>query len=271
MKQVRKPAVAALFYPSDKTELKELIDSFYINTIVEKKSFVKGLVAPHAGYIYSGLTAANSFHQIKEKSYKRVYIISPSHREYFPGVSIYSGDAYDTPFSELQVDVEMRNELTSSSRFIFSGIEGHRAEHGIEVELPFLIDAIGHVKIIPIVMGDQRKEIVDELAKRISFLLDDESLVIASSDLSHFYQKKKAYQLDSIVAERITSFQYDELQSDLDDRICEACGGGPIVAMMKACGTNGYQKSEVLHRSDSGDVSGDNNEVVGYLSAVIYQ
>jgi AmmeMemoRadiSam system protein B len=271
VKHIRKTAVAGLFYPSDKNELSDLINSFYYGMSEPNISGITGMVAPHAGYIYSGLTAAHAFHQIKNKNFETVVIISPSHREYFPGISIYSGDAYDTPLGELEIDKLFRKELTEKSENIFEGKNGHHSEHGIEVELPFLINAIGFPKIVPIVMGDQRKEFVDELSKILSPLLNENTLVIASSDLSHFYTKKVADKLDTVVAERISSFDVDGLQSDLDNKKCEACGGGPIIAMMKACQNFNSDKSTILHRSDSGDITGDYREVVGYLSAVVYQ
>ncbi|MDP2303405.1 MAG: AmmeMemoRadiSam system protein B [Ignavibacteria bacterium] len=271
MKHIRKTAVAGLFYPSDKKELSDLINSFYSGMGDPDFNRITGMVAPHAGYIYSGLTAAHAFFQIKNKNYDTVIIISPSHREYFPGISIYNGDAYDTPLGELEVDKDFRKKLTEKSDDIFEGINGHRAEHGIEVELPFLIDAIGFPKIVPIVMGDQRKELVDELSQRLAPMLNEKTLVIASSDLSHFYTRKVADKLDSIAAEKISAFDTDGLQFDLDNKRCEACGGGPIIAMMKACLSFNSNKSKVLHRSDSGDITGDFREVVGYLSAVVYQ
>jgi hypothetical protein len=271
VKHIRKTAVAGLFYPSDKNELSDLINSFYIGMSEPNISSITGMVAPHAGYIYSGLTAAHAFHQIKNMNYETVIIISPSHREYFPGISIYNGDAYNTPLGELEVDENFRKELTQQSESIFAGNDGHRGEHGIEVELPFLINAIGFPKIVPIVMGDQRKELVDELSQKLSPLLNEKTLVIASSDLSHFYTKNVADKLDSVAAERISSLDADGLQSALDNKRCEACGGGPIVAMMKACQSFNSNKSTILHRSDSGDITGDYREVVGYLSAVVYQ
>jgi AmmeMemoRadiSam system protein B len=119
-------------------------------------------------------------------------------------------------------------------------------------------------------MGDQDKVYVDELAKNLAEAVDDDTLVVASSDLSHHHSKAEADRLDSVVAERIINFDFDNLQKDLDSHNCEACGGGPVIAMMKAAALKNKDHSSVLHRSDSGDVTGDTMEVVGYLSAVIY-
>ena len=119
-------------------------------------------------------------------------------------------------------------------------------------------------------MGDQSKMFVDELAEKLSKTIDENTVIIASSDMSHYYSKQKADELDSIVEKAVNNFEYDKLQELLDRRTCEACGGGPIVAMMKTASLVNRNNSLVLNRSDSGDVTGDFNEVVGYLSAVIY-
>ncbi len=237
-----------------------------------EKSFdnIFGLIAPHAGYIYSGKTAAYAYNLLKDKKYKTVIIISPSHAEYFPGISIYDGDAYETPLGIVEIDQEMTDKIVENSKTIFRGIEGHRREHALEVQIPFLQSVLNEFKIVPIVMGDQSKMFVDELAEKLSKVVDNKTLVVASSDMSHFYSSEEADRLDSIVEKRISEFEYDKLLQDLENHKCEACGGGPIAAMMKTAHLKNVNKSFVLHRSDSGDITGDKNEVVGYLSAVVY-
>jgi hypothetical protein len=271
MNSIRQPAVAGLFYPSDahklSTDLKNMLLASESDLDISK---VFGIVSPHAGYIYSGGTAAFGFNLLKNKNYKKVIIISPSHREYFPGNSIYNGDAYQTPLGIVNIDNDLAQKIVEGSKTVFLGMEGHRQEHAIEVQIPFLQTVLTDFKIVPIVMGDQTKANVDDLANQIAKAVDEETVIVSSSDLSHFYSKQKAFQLDSIVAKHISNFDYEKLQSDLDSRRCEACGGGPIVVLMKAAALLDRKKSVVLNRSDSGDVSGDNSEVVGYLSAAIY-
>jgi AmmeMemoRadiSam system protein B len=111
---------------------------------------------------------------------------------------------------------------------------------------------------------------VDTLAQKLSEFADEETLIVASTDLSHFHSKSSANKLDSIVEKRINNFDFENLQKDLDLNNCEACGGGPIVALLKAASLKNIKHSTVLHRSDSGDVTGDSDGVVGYLSAVVY-
>lgn len=271
MKQVREPSVAGMFYPSSPSKLKEEIQLLLDTTkLSEQIENIVGIVSPHAGYIYSGRTAAFAYNAIKDKNYKTVIIISPSHREYFAGISIYNGDAYKTPLGEVSVDKNISTELARGSKIIFEGIQGHRAEHAVEVQIPFLQMVLNDFKIVPIVMGDQNRVFVYELADKLSKVIDENTLIVASSDLSHYYSKRTANELDSIVEKHINNFDYEGLQRDLENRRCEACGGGTIVTLMKTADLVNKKKSKVLHRSDSGDVSGDNSEVVGYLSAAFY-
>lgn len=271
MLSVREPAVAGMFYPANEIKLREQIELLFDITSSENKyKNVLGLVAPHAGYIYSGRTAAYGYNAVSDNKYEKAIIISPSHREYFPGVSVFEGDAYKTPMGIVEVDKELRNRFVAESKNIFTGLAGHRAEHALEVQLPFLQFLYPDIKILPIVIGDQSKVFVDELAEKLAEVYDENTLIVASSDLSHFYSREQANKLDTIVAERITAFEYDKLQTDLEKRNCEACGGGAIVALMKAAAKHNKTNSKVIHRSDSGDTSGDTSEVVGYLSAVVY-
>ncbi len=271
MNYVRPAQVAGHFYPSNPDKLRNDINLFLdVTRPKEKFERIFGIVAPHAGYVYSGKTAAHAYNLLIGKKYKRVVIISPSHSEYFPGISIFEGDAYETPLGILKVDKNFREKLLTNDEIIFKGYEGHRREHALEVQLPFLQSVLQNFKIVPIVMGDQSKRNIDKLAKKIAEVADDETLIVASSDLSHFYNKSQADKLDSIVEKRVRDFDFDSLQTDLETRTCEACGGGPIIALMKAANLKNVNHSMVLSRTDSGDVTGDNKEVVGYMSAVFY-
>jgi len=271
MKNVREPAVAGMFYPASSVKLKKdvqlLLDTYKPQ---EKFKNVVGIVSPHAGYAYSGRTAAFAYNAVKGKNYKTIIVISPSHREYFAGISIYNGDAYKTPLGEVPVNKEMRYELVLDNKIIFNGINGHRAEHAVEVQIPFLQMTMDNFSIVPIVMGDQNRMYINELSKKLADVIDDETLIIASSDLSHFYSKEQADKRDSIVEKRISEFDYENLQQDLETGKCEACGGGTIVAMMRTADLFHKRKSKILSRTDSGDVTGDHSEVVGYLSAVLF-
>lgn len=269
--KIRPAAVAGYFYPGDPIKLLSQINK-YLSQVVSKISTNKifGIVSPHAGYQYSGLTAAYAYNILSDKFIENVIIISPSHREYFPGCCIYAGDAYSTPLGIVEVNKEMSHIIVEGSKNIFFGANGHKLEHALEVQIPFLQSVLSDFSIIPIVIGDQSKIFVDELAEQLAKVVDEKTIIVASSDMSHFYSAEEANRLDSVVEENINQFNYDGLQTALDEKKCEACGGGPIVSLMKAASMKGYKNSIVLHRSDSGDETGDKSEVVGYLSAVIY-
>jgi hypothetical protein len=271
MKGIREPAVAGMFYPATSPKLKEQINQL-LNEAVQKEQFsnVAGIVSPHAGYLYSGKTAASGFNSLQKKDYETVIILSPSHREYFRGISIYDGEAYRTPLGDVPLNKEMIEKITSDSKVIFKGVQGHRTEHAVEVQIPFLQMIMNDFSIVPIVLGDQNRNFVYELADKLALVADENTLIVASSDLSHFYPRSSANKLDSIVEKDIANNDYEKLQIDLETGKCEACGGGAIVAMMRAANILNKKKSRVLSRTDSGDVTGDHSEVVGYLSAVMY-
>lgn len=271
MERIRKPAVAGYFYPGNPQRLKKEI-SVLLDITKTEKSYNKifGIVSPHAGYIYSGRTASYGFNLLKGKKYSTVIIISPSHKEYFPGSCVYDGSAYETPLGELKINETISRKICDGSKTIFRGTKGHGDEHAIEVQLPFLQSVIDDFTIVPVVMGDQGKPYIDELAEQISKTADEKTLIVASSDLSHYYNRINANNMDSIVEKNINDFDYDSLIKNLESGMCEACGGGPIAVMMKAAEFMNFKKSKVLFRNDSGDTSGDINQVVGYLSAVVY-
>ncbi len=272
MNIIRKPSVAGMFYPASKTKLETEIKLMFDSTALEfNPDNIFGIISPHAGYVYSGKTAAHAFKTLIDKNFKTALIISPSHREYFPGICVYEGDAYETPLGAIEVDKNLRNMFLNHDRIIFSGNQGHKTEHALEVQIPFLQFLFPDIKILPVVMGEQNQSLIDALAQRISETVDENTVVIASSDLSHFYGKSDADNLDRVIEKRINAFEFNELQKDFEERKCEACGAGPMLALMKAASIKGYDTAKVLSRTDSGDVTGDNSEVVGYLSAVVYK
>lgn len=270
--KIREPKVSGMFYPDNSADLKSYINNLLSGSKVEFNSNqIFGLVSPHAGYAYSGSSAAAGYNTLMGRNIKTAIIISPSHREYFPGISIYEGSAYKTPLGTVEINSAIREKMTSGEKFLFPGIEGHGAEHALEVQIPFLQTVLSDFDIVPIVMGDQRKEFVDILSRALAGVWEPGVVIIASSDLSHFHSRTAADRLDSLVEQRIKNFEHEELLADLELRNSEACGGGGIAALLKTALKCGYNKSEILSRTDSGEVTQDLNEVVGYLSAVIYK
>lgn len=269
--KVREPSVAGMFYPKEPARLLHEINYHYTSAekyFCEKEIF--GMVAPHAGYIYSGTTACFAYKSSEEKKYKTIIVLSPSHYEYFDGITIYNGDKYKTPLGEIEIDSALASKYISSSTNIYKGIEGHRKEHAIEVHLPFLQKVFGDFKLLPVVMGDQNKNNINQLSNAIANNFQDDQLIVASSDLSHFYKSEIADALDERIESRINDFDYEGLLEDLQSEKSFACGGGLIVAMMQSLKSLGLNTSKVLKRTNSGEVSGDYSSVVGYLSSIIF-
>ena len=271
MNKIRRAMVAGYFYPSNSQKLSDEIETLLsISNPDITLQYITGIISPHAGYIYSGRTAAFAYNLLKGKTIDKVIIISPSHREYFPGICIYDGIGYETPLGIVEIDRELVDKIVKEQKNIYKGIEGHREEHAIEVQIPFLQKVLTEFKIVPIVMGDQSRLFIDELSNRIYQTADEKTLIVASSDLSHYYSKQEANKLDSVIENDINQFNFEELQHDLEQKNGEACGGGPIVAMMKAASLMNKKNARVLNRSNSGDITGDYSGVVGYLSAAVY-
>lgn len=271
--KIRKSQVAGAFYSAIKDTLERDIAVFLENAhAVEIVSKVYGLVAPHAGYMYSGGVAANAYRQVLDRDIDVVAVIAPSHRVYFENISVYNGAAYDTPIGPVSVNQDLVGELVARDPAIIASELGHEIdEHALEVHLPFLQQVLFDFTLIPIVMGDQNMQNVEILANALAEVLKDKkALIVASSDLSHFHHYNRAKLLDNVVVENINKFDHGKLSQDLASGRCEMCGGGPVIAAMKACKKLGANKSKVLLYRNSGDVSGDKESVVGYLAAMFY-
>lgn len=272
-KTIRPPAVAGMFYPGRPDVLEREVNHLLASAPKERiGGTIVALISPHAGYQYSGLTAAHGYALLKGLSFDTVVIVSPSHREYFDGASVYDGDGFQTPLGFLAVDAELRDELVGGDPFIRASANGHRQEHAIEVQLPFLQRVLGDVKILPVVMGDQRRQYCLHLAKKIGEVLKNKNaLLVASTDLSHFHPYDEANTLDRIVIDDVAALDYGKLMDDLEAGRAEACGGGPTVAVLAAAHHLGANGAKILHHCNSGDVTGDRSGVVGYLSAVAFR
>ncbi|MGB6034277.1 MAG: AmmeMemoRadiSam system protein B, partial [Bacteroidota bacterium] len=169
------------------------------------------------------------------------------------------------------VNADLREKLLASCPHARSSEEGHGEEHAIEVQLPFLQEVLKEFTILPIVMGHQKREYCYSLGEALGKTLKDENaLLVASTDLSHYHPAKDADRLDSVFIEDVKNADYGQLMDDLEDNKTEACGGGPTVAVLIALHTLKATRVKVVHHCNSGDVTGDRGSVVGYLAAVAY-
>ena len=268
---IRPPAVSGTFYPDDPTLLTLQVDHFLEeHATTQLPGTVLGLIVPHAGYRYSGFTAAAAYALLRHRQFSTAVIISPSHREYFNGISIFEGDAYRTPLGLIETDTTLREKLRAHKGALTFSRFGHRTEHAVEVQLPFLQRINDELRILPIVMGDQRPELCMLLGRILAEETDPSStVIIASSDLSHMHPHHEARRLDSIATEAILALSPSRLLHDLAAGSTEACGGGPISALLQTCILHKADGAHVLHQCTSGDVTGEESRVVGYLSAAI--
>jgi len=271
-KDIRESIAAGSFYPQNPGVLRSQINEFLDNAELLNIKNIKALVCPHAGYIYSGQVAAYSYKQIIGRKFDCIFIIAPSHAEYFDFISIYSGKAYKTPLGLVNIDIERSKILASQNPNIKLSLYGHRNEHSLEVQLPFLQVALENIKIVPIVIGQQNKQNIEELGNTIGSLFkDDNILIIASTDLSHYHPYDIAVSLDKKVQQLIENYDTETLQAEFLDNSIEMCGGGPVASSMIAAKILGADSSKILCYQNSGDVTGDRSAVVGYLSAVFYK
>ncbi len=270
---VRTPVVAGTFYPGDPGQLASTIDGYLDAAETAGVSGeVVAVIAPHAGYVYSGAVAGEAYARVAGHAFDSVIVVAPSHRAAFRGASVYDGDAYETPLGRVPVDGALADAIRASGDAFACRAGAHSQEHSLEVQVPFLQRALGEFAIVPIVMGDQSESTVRALAGAIARAVESSSrrvLLVASTDLSHYHEQARANALDQVVIDRVAAFDPEGLLEDLAAGRCEACGGGPMAVVMMVSRHLGADRSDVVRYATSGDTSGDMSQVVGYLAAVL--
>ncbi|MFC1528302.1 AmmeMemoRadiSam system protein B [Candidatus Latescibacterota bacterium] len=277
---IRSSALAGSWYDANPDKLKKTIDLYLEHAkISHDTGRIIGLISPHAGYMYSGPVAAHAYKQVKEKTYDTIVIVAPNHSD--PRLnfsSVYTRGGYETPLGMVPVDVETAKAIVDfdPSDNVEESELGHlteysgRLEHSLEIQLPFLQVTVGDFMLVPVVMGDQREKSCTALAKAIASAVKGKNvLLVGSTDLSHFHNAETANKLDSIIRDRVDAFDPEGLLQDTENGKCEACGTAPMASVMMACRLLGADTSTVLRMANSGDVSGDNSSVVGYMAAML--
>ena len=227
-----------------------------------------GVIAPHAGYVYSGGTAAHSFRQLEGGDRKRFVIVGPIHSGYPWETCNYPSCSWVTPMGEAKIDASLARTLLDSDAGIES-YEGHDDEHSIEVQVPWLQALFGDLmSLLPISMGDQGLKRVEKLASAL-LSVSNECVVIASSDLTHYEPGDSVERKDRLAMEAIESLDVTRFYRVLRDSLISACGYGPIATLMLLTKGLGGRIRRLNH-SNSGDVTGDYSSVVGYPSMVAY-
>jgi AmmeMemoRadiSam system protein B len=255
-KAIRRAAVAGLFYPADPNELESTVEDLLTHCKVKHGSGrICALIVPHAGYVYSGPVAAEAFALLRAEHQHagRVVIIGPAHRVWFRGIAVPSAGAFVTPFGNIPLDTAAISEIADLPSVVVDD-EPHADEHALEVELPFLQTVLGSLRIVPVLVGWAAPR---EVAEVLSRLWDDDTLIVASSDLSHYLRYENARRRDCATAEAIE--RLDETAIDFED----ACGALPVRGLLIEAKRRGLS-IERLDLRNSGDTAGDRNQVVGY-------
>ncbi len=264
---MRQPAVAGQFYPLRSENLeKELKRCFEGLELQQRK--VLGAVCPHAGYMYSGKVAAHVYATLPEAD---TYVFfGPNHTGYGSPVSV-SRDTWKTPLGNIDVDLELADGFLGS--IVDADELGHRYEHSIEVQLPFLQYRFGKdFKILPVCMGMQDEETAVEVGNLVADLISESgkrAVIIASSDFTHYETAERAKEVDSEVIDAILNFDIPGMYDRLYRRNASVCGYGPSAAMLSASQKLGGSRATLLKYANSGDVSGDTAAVVGYAAIIV--
>jgi len=269
---IRNPILAGTWYPGDKNSLQKSIhDSLDSVSPIKPSGNITAIIVPHAGYLYSGRVAAHAYKLIKNERFDRVIMIGPSHRFGFKGVSVNLQSGYRTPLGTVLVDRVLAKKIIDTSPQIKWVPQAHANEHSLEIQIPFLQTVLEDFKIIPIVMGQQDLRTCTELTASLTKLINrsDRTLLLASTDLSHFHDYKKAVKLDSIFTGYVKSNDPTGLAKAVAAGECEACGVGPVITVMMTAYNLKADRTVILNYANSGDVTGDHRRVVGYLSAVL--
>lgn len=270
---VRRAAVAGRWYSGTAQALAAEVDAHLANAAREGDAGFEGgdlvaIVAPHAGLMYSGPVAAHAYRLLRDRSVDLAVLVGPSHFVAFDGVALYGDGGFETPFGVARIDEACAGRLLAASSVIHNRPGPHAREHSLEMQLPFLQRLAPDARIVPLVMGVQTADTARALGDALAdALAGQKALLVASTDLSHYHDAATASRLDAVVIDCVTRFDAEGLQRALDVRPEHACGGGPLVAVMRAAKRLGARDAVVLDYADSGDVSGDKSAVVGYLAA----
>lgn len=256
----RKPAVAGRFYPADPLQLRDAVDN-YLRAAVPSGNIPKAIIVPHAGYIYSAPVAATAYARLAPAAerVRRVVLIGPSHQVAFRGLAVSRAHAYSTPLGDVEVDRDAIAQLLQLP-FVEYVEQAHTLEHSLEVHLPFLQEVFRDFKLVPIVAGEAEPS---QVASLLELLWGgDETLLVISSDLSHYHDYATAQRLDRDTSRLIEALRYEEIVGDA------ACGRVGVNGLLKLLRDTG-RSIKTIDLRNSGDTAGDKARVVGYGAYVV--
>ncbi len=275
-----------MFYPDNARELRALIDQSFSDqrfgpgriltstlSVNRQHRKIYGIVSPHAGYVYSGAVAANGFYEVASVNFGDVIMVGPNHYGIGSWVAAMKDGTWETPLGDVQVNSEMAEEIRRRSPALDFDDYAHSRDHCLEVQLPFLQRIKQDFKIVPVVLVSQNRDIALDLGNAISQTIIemdtlDSTLLLASSDFTHYEPNGEAHKKDAELIKTILSLDVSRFYTILERMNISACGYGAIATMMVAAKNLGATRGELLKYATSGDVTGDVSAVVGYSSIV---
>ncbi len=260
----RLPQVAGYFYPKDKEELLK-----YLNRFIEKKEKIikaKGCISPHAGYIYSGSIAGEVYSCIDIPN--KVILLGPNHHGLGHPYAIYSKGSWITPLGESNIEEELSKKILKNSKYLREDFSAHTLEHSLEVQLPLLQYLNPKAEIVPITIYNYSWNALEDLANAIKNSIDEEVLIIASSDFSHNEPQEVAKEKDSYAIEAILNIDPKEFYERVKLKRISICGVGPIIILLLILNYLGIKNAKLIDYKTSGDVTQDYSGVVGYAGIV---
>jgi AmmeMemoRadiSam system protein B len=249
-----------MFYPADPAELSRMVRGFLNHAQPASADQPKAIIVPHAGYVYSGAIAASGYMQVKPEGIKRVVLLGPAHRVLFQGLAAPETLRWQTPLGNVKIDFELLEKISRFPQVLFCE-RAHQQEHSLEVQLPFLQERVGDFKLVPLAVGDASPEEVSEVLNALWG--GQETLIVVSSDLSHYERYGTAVEKDRITAKAIADLNIRGLDSD------SACGLIPIAGLVHQARQRGM-RAELLDLRNSGDTAGPKDQVVGYGAFAFY-
>ena len=261
MSQIRHPAVAGLFYP-DKPDILTRNIQGYLDAAPDPVAIPKALIVPHAGYVYSGPVAASAYRHLYglRDRIRTVVLLGPAHRVGFLGLAVPNSEAFETPLGVIPIDRRSIDRIIGL-RQVVALDAAHQQEHSLEVQLPFLQVLLDDFNLVPLVVGDAEAGEVAEVLEQLWG--GDETLVVISSDLSHYHDYQAARRIDQATSDAIVNLHPEKIGYD------QACGRSPINGLL----TLARQKNltvEVVDLRNSGDTAGSKDQVVGYGAYVVH-
>jgi len=272
-RQVRPSLIAGSWYPGNPQQLRQTIEQLFAQVSPPKiEGEVLGLISPHAGYVYSGQTAAHAYHTVRDQAFDTVVVISPVHRVPVGRFAITSADAYQTPLGLVSLDQDLVHKLEDEipvNRVDYDG------EHSLEIQLPFLQVALGNLSLLPVMIGESSLDLAGELSQAlVTVLSGKKALLVASTDLHHMDNYDQVVRRDQVVVDAIQSFDLKRVREALSPWDCSVCGRIPVLTVMTAAQALGAGSVSILHHTNSGDVTGTRTPgqyTVGYLAAALYR